>query len=41
VQHSPLHGAAFERLARLAAQLFQVPTALILFMHEEWQWWGA
>ena len=32
---------AFERLARLAARLFQVPIALILFMDEERQWWGA
>ncbi|WP_310583653.1 diguanylate cyclase domain-containing protein [Deinococcus sp.] len=41
VQHFPLHGVAFERLARLAARLFQVPTALISFMDEERQWWGA
>lgn len=40
-EHAPLHEAAFERLTGLAARLFQVPTALISFMGEQWQWWGA
>ena len=40
-EHAPLHEAAFERLTGLAARLFQVPTALITFMGEQWQWWGA
>ena len=40
-QDTSLHEAAFERLTRLAARLFQVPTALISFLNDEWQWWGA
>ena len=37
----PLDQQSFERLIGMAARLFSVPTALISFIGDGWQWWGA
>ncbi|WP_424950080.1 sensor domain-containing diguanylate cyclase [Deinococcus sp.] len=39
--NTALGGQVFERLVGLASRLFSVPTALISFVGEGWQWWGA
>ena len=38
---APLDQRSFERLIALAARLFSVETALISFIGDGWQWWGA
>ena len=40
-QNVVLDGQAFTRLVSMASRLFSVPTALISFFADGWQWWGA